>query len=69
MLTVSIRKKTDDIPTDRKVVYVKNIGINTSEDCLSSFMEATTGVQVTRIEYGQNQDALVTFDFETGGYG
>ena len=54
------------LPKDRKKLYVENIDPKTTTDCLTSYMEARTKLDVCEVQFGENRNALIIFYEEPG---
>ena len=54
------------LPKDRKKLYVENINPKTTKDSLMNYMEVRTGRGVCDVQFGDNGNALITFDEEPG---
>ncbi len=56
------------LPLDRKKLYVENINPKTTKDSLWNYMEVTADKEVSDIQFGDNRNALITFNEEPGIY-
>ena len=61
-LTVTLRKPTKKLRVDTKRLFVKGLSKKTTRDGLQLFMEVASGLEVSDIQFGGEQDcALVVF--------
>lgn len=56
------------LPRDRKKLYVENIDPKTTKDSLCNYIEVKARIEVCDVEFGENRNALVTFNEEPGTY-
>ncbi|XP_028392657.1 protein mono-ADP-ribosyltransferase PARP14-like [Dendronephthya gigantea] len=50
------------LPVDRKKIYVENLNPKTTEDSLRNYIELRAKADVCEIEFGENRNALLTFN-------
>ena len=60
-LTVTLRKPTKKLPVDTKTLFVKGLSEKTTRDGLEAFMEVASGLEVSDIQFGEQNCALVVF--------
>ena len=54
------------LPLDRKKLYVENIPSKTTKDGVQNYLEVVTKNVVLDVQFGDNNNALVTLEDETG---
>ena len=66
LLVVELREAEEEMPLDPLKLYVEELNPKTSNDCLTFYLENVGGVEVEDIQFGCNNNALVTFESEPG---
>ena len=56
----------EEMPLDPRKLYVEELNPRTSNNCLKFYLEKLSGVEVEDIQFGCNNNALVTFQSEPG---
>ena len=56
----------EEMPLDPRKLYVEELNPRTSKNCLKFYLEKLSGVEVEDIQFGCNNNALVTFQSEPG---
>ena len=65
-LTVSLRRPVKKLPPDPCRLHIKGLSEKTTPDGLLSFMEVASGLGVLNVEFGTQNNAVVTFDGTPG---
>ena len=65
-LVVELQEPEEEMPLDPRKLYVEELNPKTSNDCLKFYLEKFSGVDVEDIQFGCNNNALVTFESEPG---
>ena len=65
-LVVELQEPEKELPLDPRKLYVEELNPKTSNDCLKFYLEKFSGVDVEDIQFGCNNNALVTFESEPG---
>ena len=66
LLVVELQEPEEEMPLDPRKLYVEELNPKTSNDCLKFYLEKFSGVDVEDIQFGCNNNALVTFESELG---
>ena len=60
-LQVTLRKPVKKLPIDTMRLLVKGLSEKTTADGLQSYMEVASGLEVSKVDFGQEGCALMTF--------
>ena len=61
-LTVSLRPPVKKLPPDPCRLHIKGLSEKTTADGLMSFMEVASGLDVLNVDFGTQNNAVVTFE-------
>ena len=65
-ITVKLQPPKKKVPPDPVRIHVQGLSEKTTEDCLCFYLEKFSGVDVEKVYFGTNNNALVVFDYEPG---
>lgn len=65
-ITVKLQPPKKKVPPDPLRIHVQGLSEKTTEDCLCFYLEKFSGVDVEKVYFGANNNALVVFDCEPG---
>lgn len=67
-LTITLKQPARELPIDPKRLLVKGLSDKTTQDFFQFYMEAVSGVDVLKVEFGGKACAVVTFDEAYGRF-